>query len=171
MMLIAAYQALVLASRYHKKLADSTQIQQETMSILGRLERALSAASAESLEVSDDMTSIRFISARNDQDFFDLDPGGAPRWHRWVGIYLEDTTLIYKEALLPPPLSNQLPLSYPDLPTIKLDNAARRLELSQQVQRILFEDTASIVSILLETESKAEFTNGLKVLTRVRIHH
>lgn len=71
LMLVACYEALVLASKYHKKLADLSQIQQETMSVLSRMERSISAASAESLEVSADLTAMRFVSARDNGEFYD----------------------------------------------------------------------------------------------------
>lgn len=168
LMLGAAYQALVLASKYHKKLADSTQIQQETMTVLGKLERAISRASAESLEVAPDQSAIRFISAQTDGPFFDLDnSSGAPRWQRWVGIYLDGTTLVKKEQTIPP--TSTLPASYPLIPDIKLDTTVKRVDLCKQVRRILFEDGASTISIVLETESTAPKSNGLTVLTRVHV--
>ena len=169
LMLGAAYEALVLATGYHKKLADKTQIQQETMTVLGRLERAIGSASVESLEVAPDGTAIRFISARSDNDFFDLDPSGAPRWYRWVGIYLENTTLVYKENQFPPPYSNVLPASYPSIDDIKLNTSVKRSNWSEQVSRLLFEDGASTILTVLETQSKAQYTNGLTVLTRVHV--
>ena len=167
LMLGSAYEALTLASRYHKKLSDSTQIQQETMSVLGRLERSIGAASAESLEVDTDSTAIRYVSAQTDQEFFDLDPtSGAPRWHRWVGIYLEDTTLVYKDQTIPP--TSSIP-AFPTIASIKLNTTAHRVDLSKQVRSILFEDGASTLSLVLETQSKAQRTNGLTVLTRIHI--
>lgn len=167
LMLGSAYQALVLARKYHQKLADSTQIQQETMSVLSRLERSISAASAQSLEVSPDSTAIRYVSAQTNDEFFDLDnTSGAPRWHRWVGVYLDGTTLIMKDAPIPPTTS--VPV-FPDFNAIKLDPTAHRVNLSEQVRSILFEDGASTISIVLETQSKAQRTNGLTVLTRVHV--
>jgi type II secretory pathway pseudopilin PulG len=167
LMLGSAYEALVLATRYHKKLSDATQIQQETMKVLGRLERSISAASAESLEVAPDSTAIRFVSAQNDQEFFDLDPAtGAPRWHRWVGVYLDGTTLIYKEQTIP--VTSTVP-AFPSIDDIKLDTVARRVDLSKQVRSILFEDGASTISVVLETQSDAKLTNGLTVLARFHV--
>ena len=172
MMLGGAYEALILATRYHQKLNDATQIQQETMTLLGKLERSVSAASGDSLEVSPDNTAIRFASARTSDEFFDLDPSGSPRWHSWVCYYLEGTTLICKDKILPAPFTATPPatgFSYPTIDDIKLDNTARRTELSTQVGKILFEDGASTVSIVLETQSKAKFANGLTVLVRVHL--
>ena len=167
-MLGASYEALVLARKYHQKLADSSQIQQETMNVLGRLERSLSAASAESLEVAPDSAAVRFISARTDQDFFDLDPtSGTPRWQRWVGFYLDGTTLIWKEQTIP--ASATLPVAFPSIDNIKLNTTARRVDLSQQVRSIFFEDGATTVSIVLETRSSLQKSNGLTVLTRVHL--
>lgn len=168
LMLGAAYEALVLARKYHQKLADSSQIQQETMSVLSRLERSLSAASAESLEVALDSASVRFISAQTDQEFFDLDPSsGGPRWHRWVGFYLDGTTLVWKEQTIP--ASSTLPASFPSLDDIKTNTTARKVNLSQQVRSIFFEDGATTVSIVLETRSSLQKSNGLTVLTRVHL--
>lgn len=167
LMLGGAYQALVLARKYHQKLADSTQIQQETMSALSRLERSISAASAASLEVSPDSTAVRFVSAQTNNEYFDLDnTTGAPRWHRWVGIYHEGTSLIMKDAPIPPSLT--VPV-FPDIDAIKADPSAHKVVLSEQVRSILFEDGASTISIVLETQSKARLTNGLTVLTRVHV--
>jgi len=167
LMLGAAYEALVLATRYHQKLSDSTQIQQETMSVLGRLERSISSASAESLEVSPDSTAIRYVSAQNDQDFFDLDPTShTPRWRRWVGVYLDGTTLIYKDQTFPSTAS--IP-AFPTIADIKLDATAHRVDLSKQVRSVLFEDGASTISVVLETQSKAKLTNGLTVLARIHV--
>ena len=165
-MLAACYEALVLASKYHQKLADSSQIQQETMTVLSRLERSISAASAESLEVAADGASIRFISARNDSEFYDLDPNGKILWHRWVGFYLEGTSLIWKEASINP--STSLPAFFPALTDLPTD-PARKVVLSDQVQRVLFEDGATTISIVLETRSPARRSNGLTVLSRVHL--
>ncbi len=168
LMLGASYQALVLARQYHLKLSDSSQIQQETMSVLSRLERNIACASAQSLEVSPDKTAIRFVSARNDGDFFDLDPTtGSPRWHRWVGFYLDGTSLIWKESTIAP--STSLPGFFPSIDNIKLDTTARKVELSQQVASLFFEDGASTISIVLETRSPAKKSNGLTILTRVHL--
>lgn len=168
LMLSASYEALVLASKYHQKLSDSSQIQQETMSALSRLERNIACASAQSLEVSTDSTAMRFVSARNDGDFFDLDPtSGSPRWHRWVGFYLDGTSLIWKEANIAP--STSLPTFFPSIDDIKLDTSARQVILSKQVSRLIFEDGATTISIVLETRSVAKKSNGLTVLTRVHL--
>lgn len=169
MMLGASYEALVLATRYHQKLADSSQIQQETMAVLSRLERSISGASAESLEVAADKASIRFISARSNGEFFDLDPAtGKPVWHRWVGFYLDGTTLVWKEA--PIAASTTLPAFFPSLTDLPTDVTARKVELSSQVRSVFFEDGASTISIVLETRSPARKSNGLTVLTRVHLH-
>lgn len=168
LMLVACYEALVLASKYHKKLADLSQIQQETMSVLSRMERSISAASAESLEVSADLTAMRFVSARDNGEFYDLDATtGAPKWHRWVGFYLDGTTLVWKEA--PIAASTTLPSFFPALTDIPMDTTARKVELSQQVHSIFFEDGATTISIRLETRSAAQKSNGLSVLTRVHL--
>lgn len=168
LMLGAAYEALVLARKYHQKLADSSQIQQETMNVLSRLERSISAASAESLEVSPDSSAVRFISAHTDQEFFDLDPtSGGPRWQRWVGFYLDNTTLIWKEQTIA--ASTALPASFPTIDAIKLDTSARKVDLSKQVHSIFFEDGSTTISIVLETRSKTQKSNGLTVLTRVHL--
>lgn len=167
-MLGACYEALVLARKYHQKLADSSQVQQETMAVLSRLERSISAASAESLEVSLDKTAIRFVSARADGDFFDLDATtGTPRWHRWVGFYLDGTTLMWKEA--PIAATTTLPSFFPALADIPLDTTALAVKLSKQVHSIYFEDGATTISIVLETRSQARQSNGLTVLTRVHL--
>jgi len=168
LMLGACYEALVLATKYHQKLADSSQIQQETMNVLSRLERSISAASAESLEVSADNTAIRFISARGDGEFYDLDATtGSPTWHRWVGFYLDGTTLVWKEAQIAP--TTTLPAFFPSLVAIPTDTTARRVELSKQVRSIFFEDGATTISIVLETRSPAKKSNGLTVLSRVHL--
>ncbi len=170
LMLGASYEALVLATKYHQKLADSSQVQQETMAVLSRLERSISGASAESLEVAADNASIRFISARGDGEFYDLDPAtGAAIWHRWVGYYLDGTTLIGKEA--PIAASTALPSFFPSLADIPSDSTARRVELSKQVRSVFFEDGATTISIVLETRSPAQKSNGLTVLTRVHLTH
>lgn len=168
LMLGASYEALVLAAKYHQKLEDSSKIQQETMTVLSRLERSISAASAESLEVAADNASVRFISARDDGEFFDLDATtGKPKWHRWVGFYLDGTTLVWKEAPISP--STTLPSFFPALVDIPLDTTARRVDLSKQVHSIFFEDGATTISIVLETRSGAQKSNGLTVLSRVHL--
>ncbi|MBS2039900.1 prepilin-type N-terminal cleavage/methylation domain-containing protein [bacterium] len=168
LMLFGCYEALVLARKYHQKLSDSSQIQQETMSVLSRLERNLACASAESLEVSPDHGAMRFISARGDNEFFDLDPtSGTPLWHRWVGFYLDGTSLIWKEATIAP--STSLPGFFPSIDDIKLDTTARKVELSKQVESVYFEDGATTITIKLVTRSAAPKSNGLTVLTHVHL--
>ncbi len=168
LMLGASYEALILAAKYHQKLEDSSKIQQETMTVLSRLERSISAASAESLEVATDNASIRFVSARDDGEFYDLDATtGKPKWHRWVGFYLDNTSLIWKEA--PIAASTSLPGFFPALVDIPLDTTARKVVLSNQVRSILFEDGATTISIVLETRSDAKKSNGLTVLSRVHL--
>lgn len=167
MMLTGAYQALILARQYHLKLQDSTQIQQETMTVLSKLERTISAAAAGSLEVYDlDPSGVRFVSARNDSGVFDLDAAGKPRWVRWVGIYQENHDLILKDQPIPP--TSTIPV-FPDMDAIKANTTARRLVLTHQVKRILFEDGATTVSVSLETESSAQKSNGLRVLSRIHL--
>lgn len=168
LMLFACYEALVLARKYHQKLSDSSQIQQETMSVLSRIERNLVCASAESLEVSPDNTAMRFISARTDGDFFDLDPAtGRPRWRRWVGFYLDGSSLIWKESTIAP--STSLPGFFPSIDDIKLDTASRQVVLSKQVENIFFEDGSTTITIKLVTRSSAPKSNGLTILTRVHL--
>lgn len=168
LMLFGCYEALVLARKYHQKLSDSSQIQQETMSVLSRIERNLACASAESLEVSPDNTAMRFISARTDSDFFDLDPTtGSPRWQRWVGFYLDATSLIWKESSIAP--STSLPGFFPSIDDIKLDTTSRKVVLSQQVESVFFEDGSTTITIKLVTRSSAPKSNGLTVLTRVHL--
>ncbi|MFN8606293.1 MAG: prepilin-type N-terminal cleavage/methylation domain-containing protein [Vulcanimicrobiota bacterium] len=171
LMLLGCYEALVLARKYHQKLEDSTQIQRETMTALSRIERNLACASAESLEVSTDGTAIRFISARSDGDFFDLDSTtGAPMWQRWVSFYQDNNSLIWKEDTLPGrPLPNSnLPI-FPDFPAIKANTTAHMVILSDQLFDIKFEDGATTIAITLETRSHAKQTNGLTITSFVHL--
>lgn len=168
-MLIAAHQALVLATRYHQKLRDSSQIQQETMTVLRKLERSIRNASVESMTVYEDGRALVFLSAETDEGPFDTGTNGAARWRRYVCFYLEGDeplyTLVRKEQKVS---LTDIPPSMPDVATIRTDTSWTRSELSRQVRDIRFFDGVT-TTISLETQSPAQLSNGLNVTTQIHI--
>jgi type II secretory pathway component PulJ len=158
LMLGGAYQALVVSSQYQKKLQDTSQIQQETMTVLSKLQRALAAASAESIEVSPDLQSIRFVSAENDQGYFRAHSSGSPLWQRWICYYQDGNQLVRKEDGFPS--TPTVPLTLPLIDDIKLDTSYRTTVLSKQVQSVQFLDGATTLVIRLQTLSSARRPNG-----------
>lgn len=158
LMLGGAYQALVVSSQYQKKLQDTSQIQQETMTVLSKLQRALAAASAESIEVSPDLQSIRFVSAENDQGYFRAHSSGSPLWQRWICCYQDGNQLVRKEDGFPS--TPTVPLTLPLIDDIKLDTSYRTTVLSKQVQSVQFLDGATTLVIRLQTLSSARRPNG-----------
>lgn len=170
MMLLGAYEALVVATRYHQKLKDTSQIQQETMSILRKLERGLRGAAVESLTVSADGQSILFVSAETDGDYYDTNPtSGALRWRKIICYYLEGPgprhTLVRKEQDIN---SDTVPDPLPDISTIPLDPSFRRTEISEQIYGIYFQDGVT-TTVSLETQSAERLSNGLNVTTQIHI--
>ncbi len=167
LMLAGSYQALVLARAYHLKLGDTSQLQQDTMTALSKIERSIESASALSLEVYDtDTSGIRFVSAKSDNGFFDVDPSGRPMWTRWVGIYQELRNLVYREQGFTP--SSTVP-TFPTLADIRLNTTARRELWSKQLESLYFIDGASTITVELETRSSAPKPNGLRVRAFVHV--
>lgn len=167
LMLGGAHQALVVSSQYQKKLQDSSQIQQETMTVVGKLQRALAAGSAESIEVSPDLQAIRFVSAENDEGFFQAHSSGSPLWQRWVCFYLEGNHLIRKEDTFAP--TPTVPATLPLIDDIKLNTTYRTSNLSQQVQTIQFLDGATTLVVRLQTLSSARRPNGQTLSVTVHL--
>jgi hypothetical protein len=169
LMLIAAHQALVLATRYHQKLRDSSQIQQETMAVLRKLERSIRNASVESMTTSVDGRALIFLSAETDEGPFDTASDGAARWRRYVCYYLEGQeplyTLVRKEQKVS---LSDVPPTMPDIEAVKSDGGWTRSELSRQVKDIRFSDGVT-TTVSVETQSPAQLSNGLNVTTQIHI--
>ena len=167
LMLGGAYQALVVSSQYQKKLQDSSQIQQETMTVLSKLQRALAAGTAESIEVSTDLQALRFVSAENSQGYFQAHSSGSPLWQRWICFYLEGNQLIRKED--PFAATPTVPTTLPLIDDIKLDTTYRKTVLSEQVQSIQFLDGATTLVVRLQTLSSARRPNGQSLALTVHL--
>ena len=169
LMLLAAYESVVVATRYHQKLKDSSQIQQETMTILRKLERGLRAAALESVSVAADGRGIVFVSAETDGDSYDVHPSsGALRWRKIIAYYLEGAappfTLVRREQAI----NSDTPPATPDLLTVQTDPSFQRMALSKQIRSIYFQDGVT-TTVSLETQSAEKLSNGLNVTTQIHI--
>lgn len=169
LMLIAAHQALVLASRYQQKLKDSSQIQQETMTILRKLERSIRTAALDSMTVSVDGRALLFLSAETDEGPYDTEPDGSIRWRRYVCYHLEGSEPLYTLVRREQKVNlASVPATMPDIEAVKTDPSFSRTELSRQIKDIHFLD-GTTTTVSLETQSPAQLSNGLNVTTQIHV--